>query len=149
MAGQWLTAVAGIANVRQAASLLVRRIVRRAMLMGLVGLLWLIAAGFAFACFTIWLAGLVGTVAACGIVAAILGAAALAIQLGMSADATPAPPEKHQSHSAGRPSASASRPSAGAKAPGEESTVSDETALAGAAVVSLAGYLLGRMVRKT
>ena len=142
MPGQWLTAVAGVANLRQAASSLARRIVRRAMLMGLVGLLWLAAVGFAVACLTIWLAGLVGMIAACGILAAILAAAALAIQLGMSADASP--PRREDP----RPYAASGAPAAAQDADAE-STVSDETALAGAAFVSLAGYLLGRMVRKT
>ena len=141
MPGQWLTAVAGIAGVKNAAAALARRIVRRAMLTGLIGVLWLVAAGFALACFAIWLASLVGIIAACAIVAAILAAAALAIQLGMSVDAAPPNDEPAELHAA---ATRAPR----AETVDREASVSDETALAGAAFVSLAGYLLGRMVRR-
>ena len=142
MPGQWLTAVVGIAGLKNAASVLTRRIVRRVLLMGLVGVLWLVAASFALACFTMLLASLVGIIAACGIVAVILAGAAFAIQLGMSVDASPA--AKQAEPDVERPPAKAAM-----SADERENSVSDETALAGAAFVTIAGYLLGRMVRRT
>jgi hypothetical protein len=143
MSGQWLTAAAGVEGLKSEATTLARRIVRRAMLTGLVGLLWLVAGGFAVAGFSVWLAGLVGIVAACAIVAAILAAAALAIQLGMSVDKAPSPAAPAAAETDDDP------PRHQARDAGNEDTVSDDAALAGAAFVSLAGYMLGRMVKKT
>jgi hypothetical protein len=141
VAGQWLTAAAGIAGLKTAASVLARRILRRAMLMGVVGVLWCIAGGFAIAGITIWLSRLVGPIAACAIIAGVLAGGALAIQFGMSAASHPtqvaaAPPEP-----------AVDEPDRGKGF--EDAPVSDEAVLGTAAAVTFVGYLLGRLVRKT
>ena len=150
MTGQWLTAVAGVANLKGRLSALARRVAHRAMLTGIVGALYVIAAGFALAGFTLWLSGLLGPIAACAIVAALLAAFAFAIQFGMATKAVEVAavaPAAVMVEEVAEPRQPRGRKTGETVA--DESELSDETVLASAALVSLAGYILGRMVRKS
>ena len=81
MPARWLIAAIDVAARRLRIVAILRRATRRAMLIALSILLWLVAVGFALAALTIWLSLGVGVVAACGIVAGACAVVGLGLQL--------------------------------------------------------------------
>jgi hypothetical protein len=73
--------VAGLAALKREATAAVRATALRVGLTVAAGIFWLLVVGYLLATFTIWLAGLVGAVYACLIVAAIFAVLAVIVQL--------------------------------------------------------------------
>jgi hypothetical protein len=77
MFGRLLSAL-GIAALRAEIAAILGRFRFVVLLLALGAILWLLALGFAIAAVTVWLVGLVGSVAACAIMTAIFVVAAIA-----------------------------------------------------------------------
>jgi hypothetical protein len=119
---RWLISAIGFAALKDE----IRRITRRAILATLAIVLWLIALGFGLAALTVWLATVLGPIAACGIIAGVFVVIALIIQIGLAVSKRKRP---------------AATPLAGVTAAG----AMPELGAAGAIVgVALVAYLLGR-----
>jgi hypothetical protein len=71
----------GLAALKREASAAVRATALRVALAVAAGIFWLLVVGYLLATFTIWLAGLVGSIYACLIIAAIFAVLALILQL--------------------------------------------------------------------
>lgn len=109
---------------------MIRRASIRAALTFFSLLLWLAAFSFAVAAFAVWLAGVVGTIAACAIIAAAFLILGLAIQVGLSISA-----RSRARRSPIRPLVS-----------GGETRMPEIGGVGALAVVGIAGFLLGRLV---
>ena len=81
MPAHWLISAIDVAARGLRISAILRRVTRRATLMALVLLLWLVAAGLALTALTIWLSSAVGVIATCGIVAGACAVVGLGLQL--------------------------------------------------------------------
>jgi len=128
----WLLSALGLAALRSELAGMVRRARQRAMLLTLAALLWLAALGFAFSALVIWLAGLVGPLAATAIVAAVFAVIALGLQLAASATARrdPSPTVAELlAEGGGKDAKDGGRPA---------------NTLGSLAIVALAGYVIGR-----
>jgi hypothetical protein len=71
----------GLAALKREATAAARATAIRVALTVVAGVLWLLVAGYLLATFTIWLAGIVGSIYACLIVAAIFALAAIVLHL--------------------------------------------------------------------
>jgi len=69
---RWLVSTIGLAALKNEARAIARRVAVRSALFLFLALLWLGAIAFALVALTIWLAGLVGLIGACAIVAGAL-----------------------------------------------------------------------------
>jgi hypothetical protein len=78
---RWLIQATSLAALKGEAAAIARSAGIRAMLKAVMALLWMLVAGFLLAAFVIWLAGIVGAIPACAIVAAVFAVAALIVQL--------------------------------------------------------------------
>jgi hypothetical protein len=134
MLGQLISLV-GLKALRDEAAAAAQRAGKRTALYVLVAILWLVALGFLVAALTIWLAGLLGAIAACVIIAAVLVVIGLAVQVALMLTSRRRP----------RPEINLSLP--GLSAAG--SATGTATDIGALAVVAIVGWLLGRqMTRK-
>lgn len=134
MLGQLISAV-GLAALKGEAAAAAQRAGKRTALYVLAVILWVTALGFLVAALTIWLAGKLGAVAACVIVAAALAVIGLAVQLGLMLTSR----RRRQS------GINLSAP--GLSATGQAGGVGSD--IGSLAVVAVIGWLLGRqMTRK-
>lgn len=129
MLSRLLSAV-GLAALEGELAAMVRRARRRAILLAAAMLLWVVAIAFALATLTIWLAGELGPIAASGIMAGAFAVVALILQIAASAQARRRRPP---------PSIGALFQEAAAGKDG-----ADGTTFGLLAIVTVAGYLLGR-----
>ena len=74
---RWLTRAASLGALRREAKATARNAGIRVMLTVTAGLLWLLVLGFLLGAFVVWLAGVVGGIAACAMVAAFFAVVAL------------------------------------------------------------------------
>ena len=79
-----LISMFGLAALKGEATAMAERAGKRAALYVLVAILWFAALGFLVAAFTIWLAGELGGLAACAIIAAGLAAVGLIVQVALA-----------------------------------------------------------------
>ncbi|MEJ0011243.1 MAG: hypothetical protein WDM94_01190 [Bauldia sp.] len=77
---RWLIRAASLGALKREASAAARAAAIRVMLSIAAVLLWLLVAGFLLGAFVVWLAGLVGGIAAAAIVAAVFAIAAIILQ---------------------------------------------------------------------
>jgi len=126
----WLLSALGLAALRSELAAMARRARQRALLLTLAALLWLAAIGFAFAALTIWLAGVLGPLAATAIVAVtfalIAGALQLAASMALRRDTSPTVAELLADGGSAKLSGGAAN------------------TLGSLAIVALAGYVIGR-----
>lgn len=132
---RWLIQATSLTALRGEAAAMARRASRRAMLTVAAGLLWLMAVGFAFGAFVVWLSGQVGTILACAIVAATFAAVALVLQLIAARMARKRPESRFKLHL---------RELADAVGNG----AAEETAVGALAIIALAGFILGLRGKK-
>ena len=119
---RWLISAIGFAALKDE----IRRVTRRAILATVAIVLWLIALGFGLAALTVWLATIVGPIAACGIIAGAFVVIALIIQISLAVT---------------KRKRAAAAPLAGITAASAMPELGVAGAIAGAALVA---YLLGR-----
>lgn len=121
----------GLAAIKGELAARARRTRSRVILIAVAIILWLLALGFALAALAIWLSGIVGPLAACGIIAGAFAVLALILQLIAATAARREPPlaSLFADITAGK-------------------NGTDATALGAIGVVLLAGYLLGRRFRR-
>jgi hypothetical protein len=129
---RWLISAIGFATLKGEVSQAVGRTVRRALLAAVIGVLWLIAFGFAIAALAVWLAEMLGPAAACAIIAAALAVIGLALQLVLALSGKRKPPP-------------AATPFAGL-GNGAEGTPLEGQSLASIALIGVLGYLVGRQI---
>ena len=130
---RWLISTIGVAALKGEISTIVKRAGRRALLAAIALLLWLTAFGFALATFVAWLSMELGTIAACGIVAAVLAVVGLVIQVALAVGG-------NRRRKKPRP------PLANFAASLEDGLGTDTGGLGAIVIVALAGYLLGRRI---
>jgi hypothetical protein len=123
-----LLASVGLAALEGELTAIARRARRRAILTAVAMLLWVVAFAFALAALTVFLAGLLGPLAACGIVGGVFAIVALILQIIASAQARRPPPP---------PSLAALEATLGKEA-------GDGTTFGLMAIVAVAGYMLAR-----
>lgn len=81
---RWLISTIGLAALKGEVSAMASRAAQRSFLHLIAFFLWLLAFGFGLAAFTVWLAGVVGVIWACAIVAGVFAAIGIAIQIGLA-----------------------------------------------------------------
>jgi hypothetical protein len=126
---RWLISTIGLAALKGEATAIARRAARRAMLFVVLMIVWLAAVGFAVAALTIWLAGMLGGLAACCILAGVLLLIGLALLLGISLS-----------------SRSRERVTANLGGAMPNLGTPDLTTFASIAAIAVAGYLVGRQI---
>lgn len=131
---RWLISTIGFAALKGEVAAMAGRAGRRGILYALAVLFWLSASGFVMAAGTVWLAGLLGTIAACAIVAAALALIGLGLQLGLALSA-------HRRRHVGitLPPTDLTPPAAGAAS-------QNGGVLGSLAIVAIVGWLLGRRI---
>ncbi len=137
MLGQLLAAF-GTAAIRGEIQSTVSRLRLRAILIGAAAAMWLLAIGFALAAFTVWLAGQVGPIAACLILAAVFAAIAIGAHVAMIMLRRRGTPLTTVLSRAMAPLKQAADEGATGSKPGEAASVGSLLVLAAA------GYVLGR-----
>ncbi|MCR4282273.1 MAG: hypothetical protein NUV72_04510 [Bauldia sp.] len=133
----WLISAIGGAALKGEVSAMAQRAGRRTILYALAVVLWLTACGFAIAAFTVWLAGQLGVIAACTIIAAALAVIGLALQLGLAFTASRRN-ERSVEKVLAALAAQAEPPAA----------VGEGSALGSLALVAILGWLLARQVSR-
>jgi uncharacterized membrane protein len=126
---RWLISTAGAGLLKSEVAERLRGVGRRAGVMVVVVLLWLAALGFAVATFMTWLSERLGTIEACGVVAATLAIVAIVIQVTLRLSRRRRPREKVRSP-------------LGDLGLGEE--LASASPIGMVAVIAVLGYLLGR-----
>lgn len=129
-----LISTLGLSALKGEATAMAERAGKRAALYIVAGILWLCVLGFLIAALTVWLVGEFGGIVACAIVAAVLAALALIVQVSLTMSARR---RQRAQVNVSVPGFSASGTASG---PG-----SDIGALA---VVAVVGWLLGRQMTK-
>jgi hypothetical protein len=132
---RWLISAVGLATLKGEVSQAVGRATRRALLAAVIGILWLIAIGFAIAALAVWLSHVLGTAAACAIIAGGLAVIGLALQLVLALGGKRKPPPAATPFSA-----------AGTATDATEGTPFEGQNLTSIALIGVIGYLIGRQI---
>jgi hypothetical protein len=132
---RWMIQAASLAALRGEIAAIARRTSRRVVLMAVALLLWALVAGFLLAAFVVWLAGVVGAIWACVILAAVFAVVALVLHLVSARMARDQPWTRFKAHV---------RELVEAAGQG----VVEEGAVGALAVIALVGYILGRSRRR-
>lgn len=131
---RWLISAIGFAALKGEATSIARRASRRAMTVVLLGVVWLVALGFALAALAVWLSATLGAAVAFAIIGGGLAAIGLLAQVALILS------DRNASASSG----------AGFPFPGltniDGSPSPEASSLGAIAVVGIAGYLLGRQL---
>lgn len=127
-------AALGVSAVKNQIASTVKRIVRRAALMSVAGLLWLLVFGFALAAFTVWLAGQIGAVAALAWIAGGFAVIAVIIHIILAVTARRRPKPGVEAHIAARA--------------GGTTAEADLGGMGAVAIFAAIGFLLGRAVNR-
>jgi hypothetical protein len=129
---RWLISTIGLAALKGEVSAMASRAAQRSFLHVIAFLLFVLAFGFALAAFTIWLAGVVGVIYACAIVAAVFAVVGIAIQISLAMT-------KRRPQSAS--------PLADLAGPAAAGVAAQSGGILGSlAIVAIVGWLLGRQL---
>ena len=132
---RWLISTIGFAALKGDVAAMAGRAGRRGILYALAVLFWVSASALVLAACTVWLAGRLGTIAACAIVAAALALIGLGLQLGLALSA------HRRRHVGITLPPSDLTPPVGAGAASQNGGV-----LGSLAIVAIVGWLLGRRI---
>lgn len=133
---RWLTAALRVSGAWSFVATAIRHAGWQAIMIAVVGVLWLTAFGLLLAGATIWIATQLGVAAACAIVGALLALAGCAVLLVMH-------------HRASHRPAGIMGLAPGLEQDGDAPEVSDNEAIESLAGLAFIGYILGRLVKSS